>query len=173
MKEKITNLKNKIIDVKDRCKTFFAERNKIFLAAIIGEGVVIIALIAVFVIWKNPFRSAPPVSEEKKAAIKTTVEADIDDKLSGMMNFMINGKYIFTKEDGSEYHYSFDNGKYEGPSEKEEDDFGTYEITSRGGKYIITIYFTDFSEEYEYETGENGSIKLTKGGKTYLLIKSN
>ena len=88
------------------------------------------------------------------------------------MEFTIFGKYAAYEETDvySDYSFNFDpTGYYEGYSSNDADDFGKWEIISKGDEYQLIITCTEAEDKYTIEYLDGGMLKLTNKNNTFTL----
>lgn len=86
--------------------------------------------------------------------------------------FSVQGRYTaFDDEDVySEYTFNFDpSGYFEGHSSEQDDDYGTWEITSDGESYYMLVKCTEAEDKYKLELADDGVVILTGKDRAYTL----
>lgn len=151
----------------------FTKKQKILIGIEIGVGSILLALAGTLV-WINT-RQVDIVDTTiayDERYTKENIAKTMDEEFIPMMEFRLYGEYTGTdSSENEEYDFAFcEDNRYLGFSEVDEDDFGTYHITSDGETYYLTITCNSTTDVYTIEFLDGGQVMLTNEKHVFLLL---
>ena len=148
-------------------------KKKVLIAIEILLGIALLALGGFFV-YSNYFMPKPaPVERPTDTTVRDELlTKEQDEDILSMYQFVLYGSYIGTEEADHDEQHEFNfrsDSNYFGYSSFEEDDCGTYALTSENGKYKLNIEFANATDTYDIEFSDTGAITLKNDEHTFNL----
>lgn len=98
---------------------------------------------------------------------------DVDSEVLELYRFLLDGKHeaasTETQSGVVKFNFGMD-GSFSGYTSIDEDDFGTYELSSRGENVYLTIKCFEVEDEYQILLSEQNDIILLNDDQRYVLI---